>query len=1036
MSSYFNYSQSSLPVINQVNDLADELENTFTKIEEVIEQDSKLYQSNFSANIGSLDTKYLKEYSENVVDYRQALIFDLNSKEASLDLIPLEPSEVVILNLDSPSTVYTYKLPTELIEETDFTVIGKKVILNSATSEDIVATYDGFNLSNFLGSTELLHNVITFKDSLDPNIEISEFEVSGLAPDYSISGFNFKSKCSPYIQNLIDTNSPELSKYISIFNVNSGGVIEKLTLSNVDITNSNITFETEDTVTTSVKVFVANSSIGELLEGIYKLFYKHDHKDLGTNISHNSLLSLFNNTETIQYQNVSKVNYDHPQYFNREGYIADGTLYNNAVLGDILLASTDLVSNRGNNTLQNSVKLIFGEYSNGHSLNYNFSGDVLYLDSKDKNGLFLSTLKNKQALIINEHIFSDIKTVTDLNYLELMLEAHSSTTGGILRIVSKSIDPVTEEITAIDEGKIEVRYIDVGSIFVKESLILKEDSKILFGHPNHLIEIYLDDLTLKVSKSFSSSVEDVDLGLKVSYEIDTYFKKLYSDVANIKSLVINSENKLTFDNNQNIDYNSGQLNINVNESVNFKNNGRRTGLTFDNRQFIYSSAELGIKVSDPLVSTDLYIENNGTTYFIKNTQGLYQVGVTSLANIVKSNISCGDALVENVVVTREDGVVRGVALDKTNISNNRIFAGPDTNNILHTVVESSGGLIVASNYSPAGTTSSTITYGDIKALRYFSIGNKDTIAGYYGNVIVPVNHKLEVFGLTLFQSEVTFNSTLKSTTLFEANSVKAVSIKTEALEVTGEAKVKRILIEDPTLVSRITNLDITRLKVDNAIVQNNSDVENIFNGSLTVVGGIKTYQPIDMSNQTIINLTNSAEPLSHEAVSVQLLEDRFDVYDMSLQTQIDTKIQAALNNLMNRVWPMGSLYFNGSSTTNPGEASMFNFGTWTRALQGRSPMGISETLIGGLPAWTQVFNYLHGAYTVSLTGEQNGPHNHTVDGHDRLLTVNGTGTCARHDNTPGEPNLFSTRIMLESGAGAPHENVHPVEITAIWKRVG
>lgn len=1042
MSNTFNYTPSALPVVNQVNNLADATEEAFVKIEDLVLNDTGNLHSSLSTTIGNLDNSYLNKYYETTFNYNQQLVFKYNSKEASLDLIPNTPNTVTISNLTTPSQIYTYKIPSELLLENDFTIINKKIIFNKEITDELTAQYDGYNLSNFLDNDELRFNLVQFKNSIT-QVVTNTFTATGSGP-YSITGYNFKEFCSTHIKALINSNDLLLHKYVSIFSVTSNGLV-KINLTSVDITTNSIIFETDDNLpTNTIKVFVANTSISSLIETMFRLFYNHEHDSVGQNIPHKSLTGLVSNTDRITYQNVDKLNYDHPQFLNREGYVNDGTIYYNGMLGDLLLSSIDLENNRGNNVADNSNKIVFGSYSAGHNLGFDILRDTLLLDSKEKNGLHIITDKNKKVLVLNEHIISDIKTVDDINFLELLLEeSKAGSDTGILKIKRKSVDPITSVITSIDEGKIEVRYIDVGTLKVAEELKILETGKILFGS-NDIFKIEQDDLTLNFDRGYALNVDNVNLPINISFNIDTNFKKLSAEEANIEDINITLDNKLNFGNNQVLNYSStGQVTLKIDNSFNLNTNGRRKGLTLNNRSYIYSSIPNGSVSTNINDSTNLFIETispNGAVYLLKNTQNTYEEGVSDLRTLEKADLVAGNYLGSKFKINRVDGQVRGLELSTTT-EDFRIFSSPDASNIEKVFIESSNGLEIVSNYTPAGSTSANIVYGKISAGRFVAIGDKDTSEGFYGNVNVPVNHKLEVYGITNFYSLVEFNSILKSTTLFEANQVIAKSIEVENnLTVDKTIIANRIIIEDTNaLSSRINKLDVNVLQVNGSISQNDSSATNVLNGALSVVGDVKLFRPLDMSNQKIVNLTNSVEPEADEAVAYALLKQELEAQEQVLKVYINEKIGEGLAGFMNKVHPVGTVYLNEINIQSPSEESLIGAGVWIRTLKGRSPMGLADNTFNGNPIWTTELGAIFGDYFHILSLEEMPKHDHANGAYGAFLSITGTSTIrgsATDNSGNNEPNLGRGEWNVSSGNNAPHNNVHPVTVISAWRRVG
>lgn len=128
------------------------------------------------------------------------------------------------------------------------------------------------------------------------------------------------------------------------------------------------------------------------------------------------------------------------------------------------------------------------------------------------------------------------------------------------------------------------------------------------------------------------------------------------------------------------------------------------------------------------------------------------------------------------------------------------------------------------------------------------------------------------------------------------------------------------------------------------------------------------------------------------------------------------------SDLLNMVYPVGSIYM---SVNNVSPASFLG-GTWEQ-IQGRFLLAAD----GAHPAGST-----GGEETVSLTAEQNGPHQHmglTVDGASIKWTwpaaSPGSGTSGTL-TTDGS----QAPVSGSSGSGAPHNNMPPYLAVYMWQR--
>lgn len=135
-------------------------------------------------------------------------------------------------------------------------------------------------------------------------------------------------------------------------------------------------------------------------------------------------------------------------------------------------------------------------------------------------------------------------------------------------------------------------------------------------------------------------------------------------------------------------------------------------------------------------------------------------------------------------------------------------------------------------------------------------------------------------------------------------------------------------------------------------------------------------------------------------------------------------ITAAIVQAKSQLMPVGTIYGNGTATTDP--ATLLGFGTWAVYAQGRAIVGLASS---------GQFNTLGaemGAETVNLTAAQNGPHNHNFTASSGWANNAGGSLNSPTIGTQTNPsNPFTTG---NSGSGAPHNNVQPSKVAALWIR--
>ena len=837
MSRYFEHTPQGTNIVNQVENLATEVDEAFTEIEDLLYQDDQVNAS-VNSSIGNLDNKYIKEYVPNkglISNFTQNLYFPRNSQEASLDLFPSlvigDLNTVSVINQTVPATTYTYKTNGILDNPTDFTFVDKKVVFGKApeTNEALTITYKGYNTTSIDDDSnwpfELRYNILQHKQ-FDNSI-INTFTYSTSGTQITVSGYNFKNMCSTFIKNVIDNNPTDLNKYVAVYDTNG----QRIEITTPSITTSYFRFNTTETIaTTEVKLYVANSSIGALLESIYRLFYSHDHgTNGGNNINHGALLGLYENTydgngnALINYKVSDKLNYDHPQYINREGFVNDPNIYNNAILGDLLLASTDSGS-RKNNLNANSVKLVFGEYASGHKMYFNQSDDCLWIDSISKDGVKFLTPQNKRAISVNDHSFVDTNYISSNTNraLKLTLNSEDDSQLGVLQLTRKRI--VGGVASDDDKAKILSYDSEFSFSLIKDTLTIGNGAKISFGSPS-LIDI------VKENDGLHFKTDDVGTSTGASdvhFDVKVFTSDLEAQHIDAEEIHLTTDQKIVFNTNghESINYDyinyDDQLNIKSSNSVNFKNNGRLTGLSLDNRQYIYTSTPQGSYIADVVEPTDLYVETKRDTYFIKSGYPFSQ-GVTNLQTVPKSNIYCNNTVVENVVINFDEELAKGIILNSTN----KILSQRDELGNLSTIVQSNSGLVVVNSYSVSDT---TLNYGRVTAKEFIAKGDMNTTAGFTGNVIIPANHKLTVNGLTEFTNDLIFNKPVEFKDYTKFKEIDADDITVKRLDVTESANYEELIVN---------NLEVkTELRFNN-MLQTNPVANSKFDGTVEFGNNVK-----------------------------------------------------------------------------------------------------------------------------------------------------------------------------------------------------
>lgn len=188
--------------------------------------------------------------------------------------------------------------------------------------------------------------------------------------------------------------------------------------------------------TGGLKLITCSLSISEALSSLKNLFYSHDHNSGPTSkqLSHSKLYGLIYSGSSPQLTASTYLNDDHPQYLERHGYNSSRDQYNNALLGDLLLASTN-AGTYYENLLDNSRKLFLGAAGGGGSspglkLFWEYATDRVVAEVS-------SNSSTNRGLLIRD------KTSPTVNYLDINVGAANG-------IDISSPDPIN--ITSLSGG--------------------------------------------------------------------------------------------------------------------------------------------------------------------------------------------------------------------------------------------------------------------------------------------------------------------------------------------------------------------------------------------------------------------------------------------------------------------------------------------------------------------------------------------------------------------------------------------------------
>jgi len=177
------------------------------------------------------------------------------------------------------------------------------------------------------------------------------------------------------------------------------------------------------------------------------------------------------------------------------------------------------------------------------------------------------------------------------------------------------------------------------------------------------------------------------------------------------------------------------------------------------------------------------------------------------------------------------------------------------------------------------------------------------------------------------------------------------------------------------------------------------------------ISGTSTLTTVDINGGAIDGTTIGATSASTVAATTVTASGNVNTTGGELQING--------TNVLEKVYPVGSVYINASVSTNP--ATLLGFGTWTAFGAGRVLVGLDSTDTDFDSA-----EETGGAKTHTLTTSEIPSHTHTLDTSDN---PGGTGAIEVAGGAP-----TSTQTTQSTGGGQAHNNLQPYIVVYMWKR--
>lgn len=590
--------------------------------------------SSLSGAIGSLQKAQIDlPMGQEFSDYTDSFS-PMNDSDFVLTLHPVGDVSVV----DSSGTKYKRVDKGYAVNNNEYTIFGRRIVFNTKPSSVFTVTYRGVYPSiegyrnvgyapNIIPNPTLISNGST--DRAEITAEGGMSYLLSVKNTYKNSYGNVFSGQLKYTINeklkqfISPTGAIECPKeHISLWK-KFGDKFQKIDDAEIYIISENkYRFKTSlqiDAQNDILVISISNWTVSDTLDAILRHLISHRHsvEELGSQISHSELNGIraerYKQGDRSYGQSIISGD-DHPQYFNREGYIANNPgNFNNAIIGDVLIGSSS-ESNMYNNTASDSRKIFFGSTDSGSSLMFSslFNGLKLF---GAENGLKIETHSKANN--------PSTKFGTGLN-----IDGHKIYANGGVDKVSNGVIEHTDNVLVIEaeDGKAEIKS-PSGSKADLTIGKLNSDGGNVYGEMNinKSGSIKIGDIVIKegddgsaIASSENSKVLNLDVKTKLG---DANIEKLSPKLI---SMAEGSEIKFGSDKGMSIAPHGDAISVKGNMPLIVDGTGRSTGLSIKTGDLnpyssIYSASESGGVSSES--DHDTYVESgDGDVVLLKSTQ--------------------------------------------------------------------------------------------------------------------------------------------------------------------------------------------------------------------------------------------------------------------------------------------------------------------------------------------------------------------------------------------------------------------------------
>jgi len=400
------------------------------------------YINSVSSAIGDISKLSPEEPFKTLYEsYLQVFAVSGTRKDFILDLHPIEGEEETTITIVANNSInYEWVSEENFTNETHFTTKGRILIFYKVPEISFEVIYKGTypefgTQSGFMPNVYQSPDILVGNPDLKPNIELmpsGRYKITITKTNYNSNGMQFGSeldlKFNPIIEQYISPvgNLEVPREYVNAW-IKRPHSYERLPTRAIYILNdTQFEIDTDEVIelgTDTIVFAIANVSLSGMLNDLYKLVRNHNHdsSSIVPTIDHDKLTNLIpiSENEDIIYSKSNMINNDHPEYIHREGYrLDDDGTYNNAILGDLLIAASAISDTTGSfeNIEKDSNRLSFGSIADGISFRLRPLDDTVtpndpsVLELKSPNdGLYIDTGtdidegKNSRALRLNNH---------------------------------------------------------------------------------------------------------------------------------------------------------------------------------------------------------------------------------------------------------------------------------------------------------------------------------------------------------------------------------------------------------------------------------------------------------------------------------------------------------------------------------------------------------------------------------------------------------------------------------------------------------